>query len=99
MEVKEVQVKKVPGKEVCRIMLYALSTCSWCAKARNLLGELGVAYSYVDVDLLDGEAQRNALMQMRRWNPAGSFPTIVINDERCIVGFKEKEIREVVNAK
>lgn len=93
------EVKKVPGKEVCQIMLYALSTCSWCRKARSLLGDLGVAYSYVDVDLLDGEAQQRALEQVRRWNPAGSFPTIVIDDQKCIVGFKEKEIREVVNAK
>lgn len=93
------EVKKVPGKEVCQIMVYALSTCSWCVKARNLLGALGVAYSYVDVDLLEGQEQQDALQEMRRWNPTGSFPTIVIDNEKCIVGFKEKEIREVVDGK
>jgi glutaredoxin-like protein NrdH len=33
---------------------------------------------------------------VRKWNPACSFPTIVIDDKKCIVGFKEDEIREAV---
>jgi arsenate reductase-like glutaredoxin family protein len=30
------------------------------------------------------------------WNPAASFPTIVIDNQRSIVGFKEDEIREAL---
>jgi hypothetical protein len=32
---------------------------------------------------------------MEKWNPKGSFPTLVIDDKRCIVGFREDEIRGV----
>jgi len=33
-------------------MLYALSTCVWCKKTKELLASLGVDHSYVFVDLL-----------------------------------------------
>jgi hypothetical protein len=31
-----------------------------------------------------------------KWNPDGSFPTLVLNDSKCIVGFKEPEIRQAL---
>jgi len=30
---------------------------------------------------------------VERWNPAGSFPVLVVDDSRCIIGFREDEIR------
>jgi hypothetical protein len=35
--------------------------------------------------------------EVERWNPKGSFPTLVIRDRQCIVGFQEKEIREALS--
>ncbi|MCX7994560.1 MAG: glutaredoxin family protein [candidate division WOR-3 bacterium] len=89
-------IKKVSGKNKGKIMLYALSTCIWCRKTKNLLNELGVEYSYIDVDLLEGEEKERIKKEVEKWNPACSFPTLVINDEKCIVGFKEKEISELL---
>jgi glutaredoxin-like protein NrdH len=34
---------------------------------------------------------------VRKWNPSVSFPTIVVNDTRCIIGFREDEIREALD--
>jgi len=31
-----------------------------------------------------------------KWNSRRSFPTLVVRDEACIVGFKEDEIREAL---
>lgn len=86
---------RVDGKNVGSVVLYALSTCVWCKKARNLLDELKIEYSYLYVDLL--ESEENALVKddIRKWNPQCSFPTLVINNEKCIVGFQEDEIREL----
>ncbi len=89
-------VEHVPGKNAGKIMLYALSTCIWCRKTRQLLADLGVEYDYLYVDLLQGEERSNAMVAVEKWNPDSSFPTMVINDSRCIVGFKEKEIREAL---
>ena len=33
---------------------------------------------------------------VKKWNPQVSFPTIVINDDKTIVGFKEDEIKEAI---
>jgi glutaredoxin-like protein NrdH len=88
-----IELTHVEGKNVGTITLYALSTCIWCKKARNLLDELKIEYSYTYVDLL--ESSDNALVKdnIRQWNPQCSFPTLIINDEKCIVGFDEEKIR------
>jgi glutaredoxin len=79
-----------------KVMLYALSTCGWCKKTKRLLEELDVAYDYIDVDQLLGDEKDEVREEVTRWNPACSFPTLVIDDQRCIAGFKEWEIREVL---
>jgi glutaredoxin-like protein NrdH len=89
-------VQHVAGRDAGRVMLYALSTCVWCKKARSILDTLGVQYDYVYVDLLKDEDRNQAMASVRRWNPSGSFPTMVINDNKCIVGFKEDEIKKAL---
>ena len=78
------------------VKLYALSTCGWCAKTRKLLEELGVAYDYEYVDQLKGEERDGAIKRVEKWNPACTFPTLVIKDNKCIIGFKEDEIRQAL---
>ena len=85
--------KHVDGRDKGSIMLYALSTCGWCRRTKALLGELGVAYDYIDVDLLRGKEQDDVIEEVKKYNPDCNFPTIVINGQQCIVGFKEDEIR------
>ena len=87
------QVERVEGENKGKIMLYALSTCGWCRKTKELLNELGVEYEYIYVDLLEDED--TAMDEVKKWNPRLSFPTLLI-DDKCIVGFKEDEIREVL---
>jgi glutaredoxin-like protein NrdH len=89
-------VEHVPGKNVGQVMLYALSTCGWCKKTRNLLENLGVEYDYEYVDLLSGDEREKTMETVEKWNPACSFPTLVLNNNRCIVGFQEDAIREAL---
>jgi glutaredoxin-like protein NrdH len=89
-------INHIAGKDSGQIMLYALSTCGWCAKTRKLLEDLGVAYDYEYVDLLQGEEKNNAIQAVEKWNPACSFPTLVIKNKQCIIGFKEDDIREAL---
>jgi glutaredoxin-like protein NrdH len=91
----EKYAKKVPGKSKGDIVLFALSTCGWCRKTKNLLNDLGLEYSFIDVDLLDGQAKREVVEEVARWNPSTSYPTIVINN-KSIVGFQEDKIRQAV---
>ncbi len=86
----------VPGKDAGKVMLYALSTCGWCKKTKRFLGELGVAYRYLDVDTLPDEERGAVKEVVRRWNPRSNYPTMVINDSECVVGYDEDRIREAL---
>ncbi|MDD5142114.1 glutaredoxin family protein [Methanoregula sp.] len=89
-------MEHVDGKDKGNIVLYALSTCGWCAKTKDLLREMGIAFDYTFVDLLDGSEQDDAISTVEKFNPSGSFPTLVINNKKTIVGFREQEIREAL---
>jgi len=78
--------------------LYALSTCSHCKSTKKLLTECDVEYNYVEVDDLEGEERKAILADIKELNPRCSFPTIKIN-EKVIVGYKEKEIKEALGIK
>ena len=78
-----------------KVKLYTLSTCSHCKAAKQFIGELGVAYLCTDVDLLTGQERQAMIEEVRKFNPACSFPTIVI-DNAIIVGFDEKAIRKAL---
>ena len=92
------EFETVPGTDRGDLKLYALSTCVWCKKTKKLLDELGVKYAYVFVDKLEGASKQSARDEVKRWNPACSFPTLVIDNHRCIVGFKEHEIKEALGS-
>ncbi|HNR25621.1 MAG TPA: glutaredoxin family protein [Methanobacteriaceae archaeon] len=88
--------KHVKGENKGKIVLFALSTCGWCNKTRKLIEELGVGYDYVYVDLLEGADRDEAVEALKIWNSNLSFPTLVINDQECIVGFDQDKIMELI---
>ncbi|HNQ30167.1 MAG: Glutaredoxin [Methanoregulaceae archaeon PtaB.Bin009] len=90
------RMEHVKGSKRGELILYALSTCGWCAKTRKLLDDLGVEYSYVYVDRLPHEEMESAIREVEKHNPSGSFPTLVIDGSRAIVGFREADIREAL---
>jgi glutaredoxin-like protein NrdH len=89
-------VKHVAGKKKGKVMLYALSTCGWCKRTKALLEELGVEYDFTEVDLLKGEEQAETLRIIKKFNTTGNFPTLIIDDNKCIIGYQESDIREAL---
>jgi glutaredoxin len=75
-----------------KVRIYSLSTCSHCKATKRLLSECKVEYDFTDVDLLQGEERKAILEDVRKFNPACTFPTIIIGN-KVIVGFKEDEIK------
>ena len=87
---------KVEGKnKKGDVKLFALSTCVWCRKTRNLLDENQVEYEYVYIDQLLGGERETTLNEMHKLASDEAFPTIYINGE-VIVGFKEEEIKKAL---
>lgn len=87
-------MEHVEGENKGKVVLYALSTCGWCKKTRMLLEDLKIDFNFIYVDLLTGEERSKIIKEVEKWNPQLSFPTVVINDNDVIVGFKGDEIKE-----
>ena len=87
---------KVEGENKGEILIYALSTCGWCKKTKQFLNDKKIAYSYVDVDLLDDGENTTVMEIIRKWNPSGSFPTIVVNNKKGIRGFNSTELMKAL---
>ncbi|MDD5731806.1 MAG: glutaredoxin family protein [Patescibacteria group bacterium] len=88
--------KHVEGKSDKKIMLYALSTCPWCHKTKNLLNELGVAYDFIDVDLLDEAEDKKVSEEIAKFTSDISFPLLIIDGKKIIQGFDEEGIKEAL---
>ena len=88
-------LEEVSGSEAAGdLVLFALSTCGWCRKARGFLDGNRLAYRFVYLDRLEGDEQRSVLGEMENHNPKRSFPTLVIDNDVVVVGFNEQEYRE-----
>jgi glutaredoxin len=79
-----------------QVTFYGLSTCVWCKRTRQLLEDNDVAFDFIYVDLLRGTERKEAIEQVREWNRAGSFPTLVVDGKQSVVGFKPDQIKEAL---
>jgi glutaredoxin len=79
-----------------QVTFYGLSTCVWCKRTRQLLEDSDVAFDFIYVDLLRGKERKEAIEQVREWNRAGSFPTLVVDGKQSVVGYKPDQIKEAL---
>lgn len=76
------------------VKVYALSTCIHCKNTKKYLDELGVEYECVHVDELTGDDRKAAVDEVKKHNPAASFPTVVIGEDCVVVGYKKDELKK-----
>lgn len=86
----------VDGTDKGKVFIYTLSTCIWCKKTKAFLDAMGVAYDFVEVDILPEDEKERTLTEIKRFNPQCSYPTLVVNNEECIVGYNELKIKETL---
>jgi glutaredoxin len=90
-------MQKVEGqKKDHNVRLFALSTCMWCKKTRKFLEDSSVEYEFEYVDLLQGAERESALEEVKKHNPRATFPTVVVDDDRVVIGYKEEELKEAL---
>lgn len=93
------EFEKVSGSKADHdVKLYALSTCGWCKKTKQLLKDLDCEYEYIDVDRLEGETNTKIREQLKEHNPKMNLPTLVIDEgDEVIVGYKRDKIEEALD--
>ncbi len=93
-----IEKKHVDGEFKGDILIYALSTCGWCRKTKNHLKDAGIAFDYIDVDLLEHEDAQEVMKTLKEYNPHGSFPTIIYNSSESIIGYNIERLKELMDA-
>ncbi len=78
------------------IILYGFSTCGWSHKVEQLLDQMGVSYVNVYVDLMGREDRELVLERIKYWTPYLTFPLLIVDNKKCVVGYDESRIIRAV---
>ena len=81
-------------EEAPAIKLFALSTCGHCRNTKKWLAEHEIDCEIVDVDNLHGEEKKKCIEEMRGYNPRLTFPTIVVGDDKVLIGYHHDQFEE-----
>ena len=91
------QFSKVSGqKRQHKVVLYALSTCAWCRMTKQFLKDNDIEYEYIDVDLCEEEDKQKIRDHIQSKGGPLSYPTIIVDDNVLITGFRTDKIREAL---
>lgn len=85
----------VQGADKGRVALYGISTCLWCTKAKRFLNALGVAYDYIDVDLLPEPEKEAVKGEVVRLKGRAIYPLVVVNGTPIPL-FNEGQIKKAL---
>jgi glutaredoxin-like protein NrdH len=91
------QFSKVSGKKNDhKVTVFALSTCVWCKLTKQFLSDNGVAFEFVDVDLLDDKDKSKVHETIMSKGGGLSYPTTIVDDKTVITGFRKDQLKEVL---
>ena len=76
--------------------MYALSTCAWCRMTKQFLKDNDIEYEYIDVDLCEEEDKQKIRDHIQSKGGPLSYPTIIVDDNVLITGFRTDKLREAL---
>jgi glutaredoxin-like protein NrdH len=82
------------GERKKKVRLYSLSTCPTCKRVRKFLDENNIQYDLTEVDMLDSGEQWLMSKEVKKYNQADTYPTLVI--EEVILGLDEEAIKKAL---
>lgn len=77
------------------VILYGLTTCVYCKATKKMLEDLNIEYRAIEADLLADNERQEVIDELKKLNPACTFPTVVVGD-KVITGYKAQEIKEAL---
>ncbi len=80
-----------------KVIMYSLSNCVWCKRAKKYFEEQGVAYEYTDYDRADSQKQQRIDRDMRDIG-AGGFPVVKIGTD-VVTGYRPDRYKELLGQK
>lgn len=90
-------VIKVPDiNKKHRVLMYTISTCAWCKRAKRFLRDHNIEYEYINLDLGSREDREKIRSDILSRRGRLSYPTIIVDDTILINGYNEDRIRKVL---
>jgi glutaredoxin-like protein NrdH len=80
-----------------KVRLYSLTTCPTCKRVKEFLDGYDIKYELIEVDLLDSGEQWVTSKEVKRYNPAVTYPTLVI--EEVVLGLDEESVKSALGIK
>lgn len=101
MMLKEIRTRmkltKIPGENnKHRVVMYAISTCIWCRKAKMFLANNNVEYEYIDIDRSSQKDREAIRADILRRGGRLLYPTIIVDDKVLLTNPTETVLREVL---
>ena len=91
------QTVKVPGRNnKHKVLVYAISTCGWCKRAKNFLKDNDVEFEYIDIDLCSWEEKNKIRQDIQSHGGPLAYPTIIIDNKTLLTGAPQDKLREVL---
>jgi glutaredoxin-like protein NrdH len=91
------QTTKVEGNNrKHKVLLYAISTCGWCRRAKNTLKELDVEYEYIDIDLCSTEDRQQIRQDIQSRGGRLAYPTIIVDNKILLTGPSREDLKEAL---
>lgn len=88
---------KVPGKyKEHKVLIYAITTCIWCKRAKKFLRDQDIEYKYVDIDQCNVEDRSKIKKDILARGGQLVYPTIIIDDKILINNFRIDKIRDAL---
>jgi glutaredoxin len=94
---ERMQTIKVPGKNnKHRVLMYAISTCGWCKRAKKFLKDNDVEYEYINVDQSSEPDRKHIWHDIQSRGGTLAYPTLIIDSKILLTGAPRNKLREVL---
>jgi glutaredoxin-like protein NrdH len=89
-------VKVSGSRQKHTVLMYAISTCIWCKRAKRFLSTHQIEYEYIDVDLISQEDLQHVERDIMDREGQLLFPTIIVDDQMILTNPQEEQLRQVL---
>ena len=91
------QTTKVQGKiKDHKVLLYTISTCVWCKRAKDFLKNNDVEYEFIDIDLCNEEDKKEIRKDIQSRGGRLAYPTIIVDNKNLLTGPSPDKLKEVL---
>ena len=78
-----------------KVLMYTLSTCPHCRKAKKFFEERDIPFEFIDYDLAEKEDRKRMSEEMRSKAGGTNTPFVMIGDD-FVVGYNPKRYSELL---